>query len=92
MADIKSLNNQLQLVQQNGNHILAALNPVNSEKDLRMNVLHLFYDLIAELENEGPDFKQIQSKLGKCIFKKRKRSFKYHLIEHSLSNLFFSHF
>ena len=39
------------------------LNPANPEKDLRMNVLHIFYDLIAELENNGPDFKQIQSKL-----------------------------
>lgn len=62
MADIKSLNNQLHTVQQNGNHIL---NQVNSEKDLRMNVLHIFYELIAELENNGPDskFKKIQSKL-----------------------------
>lgn len=60
MADIKSLNNQLHLVQQNGNHTLSQ---PNSEKDLRMNILHIFYDLIAELEGEGRDFKQIQSKL-----------------------------
>lgn len=60
MADIKGLNVPLQMIQQNGGHML---NPMNSEKDLRMGLLHDFYDLIAELENNGPDFKQIQSKL-----------------------------
>lgn len=60
MADIKGLNGQLQMGPPNGGHML---NAANSEKDLRMNVLHIFYDLIAELENNGPDFKQIQSKL-----------------------------
>lgn len=60
MADIKGLNGPLQMVPQNGGHML---NPASSEKDLRMSVLMCFYDLIAELETNGSDFKQIQSKL-----------------------------
>lgn len=33
------------------------------EKDLRKAILPIFYELIAELQAEGADFKQIQSKL-----------------------------
>lgn len=34
-----------------------------TDVDLRTNVLPIFYELIAELENDGPDFKLLQSKL-----------------------------
>jgi hypothetical protein len=35
----------------------------NPDKDLRKTILPIFYELIAELQAEGPDFRQIQSKL-----------------------------